>query len=261
MTKHIKPTAEELEAAALKAAEEAEALQNKPSASPSQAAPSPSPSTVAPSPSPSPEEPSPTPDPYKKKAIEQGRENIVLNAKTKKINEAIDKASEIVDPTDEEMLVEYPEWEDMTEVEKKMAKQTLKNDRRFQFIHAARQEGKNVEAWQGKVDIFITDPKTLIENPELEGKEDEFRLFASKPTRIGVEFGDLVSAFLYDATKNMKTKKKQMFEPGSGGQNVKPKPKTDKITLEQARTLRETNYPKYIELLKAGKIDTSDLTT
>jgi len=263
MPAHKKPTKEELEAAALKAAEEAEALANKgasPSASPEVPSPSPSPDAPSPSPSPPAPSPSPSPGPYKKKFIESSREAMVIRSQSKKVNEAIDQASQLSDPTEEELRVQYPEWDDMTETEKKLATTNFKNDKRFQLIHSAAQEGKNIEEWNTKVDTFIGDPKTLADNPELEGKQEDFKIFAMKPTRRGIPFEDLISAFLYDVTRDMKPKKKQMFPAGSAGPSDKVKPKSDKISLEESRVLRQNNYPKYLEYLKAGKIDTSDIT-
>ena len=254
---HVKPTKEELEANALKAAEEADKLKNAPHASPS-------PSPEAPSASPSPEAPSPSPSPeipYKKKAIAQGKENIVLHGKQKKMNDAIDEANNIPDPTEEEMRVEYPEWDDMTETEKKTALKTIKNDRRFAILQRARASERDIEDWNTKVEVFAKDPKTLVSHPELEGKMDEFAMYAMGESRRGVALDILVSAFLHDETKTMKPKKGAMFPAGGGGRGGKPKPKTTKIGLDEARTLRQSNYPEYLKKLRAGEIDNSEITT
>ena len=94
-----------------------------------------------------------------------------------------------------------------------------------------------------------------MDHPELEGKVEDFKLFASKPTRRGVDFEDLIPAFLYNESKNkVAPKKGQMFEQGTGG-NSKPKPKGDKISTEEGRLLMNTDYNKFKELLKAGKSD------
>jgi hypothetical protein len=50
-----------------------------------------------------------------------------------------------------------------------------------------------------------------------------------------------------------------MFETGSGGPNERVKPKGDKISLAEARTLMKNDYKKYKEYLVAGKIDTTTL--
>lgn len=269
MPKHIKPTAEELEANALKAAEEAEKLKNEdnPPANPSPEVPE----TPQPSPTPSIEDnepPSPSPSPeseegkYKKKFIASSREAIILhgkNEKNEKLTNAIDDASQIKEMPEEVIKTEYPEWEEMTETEKRLAKESWINRERFNRIHQAAMEGKDIEEWSKNVDKFVEDPKSLITYPQLEGKTDEFKIFANKQSRRGADFSLLVSAFLFDVTTNTKPKKGAMFENGSGGPNDKNKPKSDKITLEQARVLRQRDYGKYREYLRAGKIETADL--
>lgn len=269
MPNHIKPTAEELEAKALADAAEAEALaaeQKAKEEADAKAAVGEDEKDKGKSPEEleaeeaarakaEEEKAKADEELYKKKAIEQGRENIVIQSKNKKLNEAIDAASAIADPTDEEMKAAFPDFEDMTNTERMLAKDSLVNKKRFSLIASAAQEGKDLQKWMDTVDAFVDDPKTLVDNPDLEGKVAEFKIFASKPTRRGVDFGDLIGAFLHDVTKSVVPKKKQMFEAGSGGTNEKPVAKTDKLTFEQGSALMKSDYGKYRELLKAGKIE------
>jgi len=241
--KHVKPTKEELDDKADEALKKAEKIKEEPE-KPKE-----------------PEETTETKEPpqpdYKKKFVDSSREAQILHAKNKKTNEVLQKAMEVSEPTQEELEKEYPNWEEMTTLEQRMAKDNLINNRRFQVLEEITKENKDLEKWQGEVDKFVKDPKTLNKTPELEGREDEFILFATKPTRRNVEFEVLVSAFLHDATKTTSKKKGAMFETGTGGPSTKSKPKSDKITLEQARKLRTTDYNKYKEYLKSGKIDTT----
>ena len=116
-------------------------------------------------------------------------------------------------------------------------------------------EGRIVEEWNAKVSDFLKDPKNLSKYPVLDGKQEEFQEFAAKPTRRGLDMEDLILAFTGDLANNPPKKNKgQMFEKGSPGIKDKPKPKDDKISAADAKILRETNYPKWKELLKAGKI-------
>ncbi len=263
MPLHVKPTKEELEANAQKALEEAEAMKETPPSEPVPSIPVPSepkPSEAIPS-EPVPSEPEPSKEVIKDIAKREKEKNIasaqeaqILHAKNKKVNEALEKALATPEPEEEELVKEYPDWDVMSDFEKKMAKESLTNKKRMSALDEIVKENKDLEGWQTKVNDFVVDPKNLIDYPELEGKTDEFKLFATKPTRRGVEFEDLVAAFLYDRPQEPK-KKGQMFEQGSGGLNDKGKPKGDKITIEEARVLRGTNYEKYKELLKAGKIE------
>jgi hypothetical protein len=193
---------------------------------------------------------------FKKKFANSTREAQILAAQNKKMAEALERASDVAEPTDEELVKEYPGWEDMTDFEKKMAKKDMINDRRFTAINEVSKEFKDFDKWKVKVDEFITDPNTLISNPLLEGKEEEFKLFTMKENRQGVDFDTLVSAFLYSAEKERPKHTGKMFETGSGGPKVTPKPKSDKISLEQAALLRKTDYPRYKEMVKNNKIET-----
>lgn len=264
---HTKPTKEELQENIDKAAKELEVLKDKPELEPE---PEPKPSEPAPEPETQPEledkpetkkEPEPQPEvDYKKKFVESTREAQVLHAKNKKINEVIETATNLPDPTEEELKKEFSDWDVMTDTEKRLAKDNLKSTRRFAMLEEVTRESKDIESWNTKVDAFIDDPKTLVDNPELEGKLEDFKLFASKPTRRGVDFSDLVNAFNGEEAKKTKPKNKgAMFETGTGGPNGKDKPKSDKISIEQARILRQTDYKKYLDYLRAGKIDSSDL--
>ena len=230
---HKQPTKGELEQEAKRALEEA----------------------ISPEPEPTPE-PTPEPEPdYKKKFLESTREAKILHAKNKKVNEAIEQASGLSDPTEDELRVKYPEWEDMTNTEKTLAREGFISTRRFSVISEATREFKDMDAWVDKVDAFVSDPKILSDHPDLEGKIEEFKVFAGKPSRKGVDFNDLIAAFLYDATRRKPTMKGKMFEIGNGGHGEKPKPKNDKISLDEATLIMKTDYNKYKKLLKDRKID------
>jgi len=281
---HKKPTAEELEANAQKALLEAEALKEKkpePKKEEPKKDPEPTPDPEPkkdPEPTPEPKkdpEPTPTPDPtpepeddeeLKKQLAEKdkklkasAREAQILYARNKQVNEAIEQASSLPDPTEDEMKAEYADWDVMSDFEKKMATESLSSKRRINAITNASKGFKDLEEWTKKVDTFVDDPTTLTDNPALEGRVDDFKEFALKPTRRGVDFEILMSSFLYqiDSGKVPRPKKTQMFPIGTGGQQP-PAPKSDKITVEQARSLRETNYPEYKRLLLAEKIQQDD---
>lgn len=229
---------------------------------PSEPAPSePAPSEPAPSPAPSPApaEPPAQPDEnnFKKKFVESSREGIVLHSKLNKVTGVIKNAINAPEPTDDEMRVAYPNWDTMDEDMQSLAKDNLKNKRALSGLIDITKESEEIEAWNKKVDVYADDPKTVVVYPELEGKVEDFKIFASKPTRRGVDMETLVSAFLHDATKNLKPKSKgQMFPTGVNGPKTPVKPKSDKLTVEQGIALKESNYKKYRELLVAGKIET-----
>jgi len=192
---------------------------------------------------------------FKKRFTESTREAQVLHAKNKKMLDAFDQVSEVVDPADEVMRKEFTDWEDLSEFEQKMAKDNWKANKRFEAINTIAQDNKDGASWGEKVDKFIDDPATVTNNPDLEGRLDEFKLFASVSSRRSVDFQDLISAFLYELQKTKPVKKKgKMFETGSGGPGKKSKPKSDKLSIEAGAKLKKADYKAYTQALIAGKI-------
>lgn len=277
-------TKEELDAEAAAAAKAAEEALAQPSASPAIPTPSPSPqienSSASPSPagaspSASPAIPSPSPevppkkkeepkkgDPdYKEKFSASSREAQKLLAKNRKINNAIDDASALPEPTDEEMKAEYPELEDMTPTERSLAKETLISKRWRQAIAKGRQEASKIEKWGEEVDAFVDDPKTLIDNPDLEGKVEEFKAYANDESHNSIPFPILVSAFLHEQSKSKKTPSKgKMFEDGSGGPIEKNRNNNGMVSVEESIRIRDTDFPRYKQLVKDKKIDYSTIS-
>lgn len=210
---------------------------------------------VEPAPEPEPQT-TPSPD-YKKKFSESSREAQKIVAKNRKLNQAIDEANEIIEPTEEELQAEYPDWDLLDETTKRIAKESMLSTRRFAIISQGRAESQKIEKWSEDVLKFTDDPQTLIDNPDLEGKTEEFKVFASEESNNSVPLKILVNSFLYEQSRTAKPKSKgQMFPDGSGGPNENPKSKGDKISVEESEVLRKTNYPKYKEMLKSGKIAT-----
>ena len=196
----------------------------------------------------------PRENPIEKRYIESTREAQVLSAKNKKMNDAFEEASSISDVSEVELKAEYSDWDLMSDFEQKLAKKNLINDKRFEAIQKVTKEFKDVDAWLGKVGEFVEDPKSLISYPSLEGKTEEFKLFASKPTRRGVDFEDLVSAFLYSEKAKVVKNKGKMFESAAGGAKEKQNKENGLISIDESAKLKKTNYNKWKELLKAGKI-------
>lgn len=190
---------------------------------------------------------------YKKKFTESSREALILHSKNKKINDAIERAQEMAEPTDEELAAEYGDLSEMSELEKRLARENLANKRKFNLLDEVTKESKNIEEWNEKVDAFIDSPQTLVDIPDLEGKQDEFKAFAGKATRRGVDFETLVAAFLHEADKARIKHKGKMLESGNAGADKAEKPK--KLTMEEGRKLRSQNYNLWKQYLSQGKIE------
>lgn len=200
------------------------------------------------------EKPAEVKEDVSKKLTESTKEAQKLYQDNKKITDALHEANNIPEPTEDELKAEYPEWADMSDTEKRLAKKAFINDKKMSILEQAAAETKKVEEWSNKVDTWIENPKTLAAIPELEGKEDAFKTYAKDKQRRNVSLDILYKAFLHEYRASKPSNKGKTIETGTGGSNTKAKPVDDKISLEQANQLMKTNYPKYKELLLAGKI-------
>lgn len=191
----------------------------------------------------------------KKKFSNSSREAQVLGFKEKELAKAQEQADQLPEPTDEEMKAIYPNWDEIDKLTQDLAKDRVLNKKKNEIIQGARAKFKDVQDWTEKVDTYIGNPQTLIDHPELEGKTEDFKAFASKPSRKGVEFDDLVLAFMGDLAKNKPAPKKGgMFPTGGSRTPEPPKPKDDTLSPAEGEQLRLTDYKKYVQMLKAHKI-------
>lgn len=193
----------------------------------------------------------------KEQLKESTRESQILHLKNKKLQEAIDQSAEIQPPTEEEMKQSYPDWDEMTAFEKKVATDTEHNNKRFAVLEGISKENKDIEAWNAKIDEFIDDPKTLKDYPNLISKtaQEKFKKFALKPSRRSLEMDDLVLAFTGELAKDREeVKKGDMFPKGGGAASDKEKQKDGKISVAESMVLMKNNYNEYKRLLQAGKI-------
>lgn len=196
---------------------------------------------------------------YKKKFSESSREAQKIVAKNRKLNQAIDEANEIPEPTDDELTSEFADWDIMSETERRLAKESIISKRFRDRISSAREETRRIEKWSDEVDAFTADPKLLIDNPRLEGKLDLFKAFATQESHNSVPFELLIKSFLYDMSAGKVKNKGKMMEVGTAGPNDRAKMRGDTISLSEAENLRKTDYKKYKTYLIAGKIDMGQL--
>ena len=187
------------------------------------------------------------------------REAQKLYAKNRVINKALSDAEDVPEPTEEEMKATYgDDWDMFSDREKEEKKEIVIGRNWRKVISEAKQQATKIEKWNESVEEFVDDPKTLNDNPDLEGKTDEFKAFATQDSNNSVPMNILVSAFLHENSQNKQPNKGRMFEKGSGGSNEKPKLKNGVLTLEEGRKLRVSNYELWKQKLAQGKIQ-SDL--
>lgn len=237
MDKHIKPSKEELAAGAQAALDALEAL----------------PADDTPPDDTTPEDKS-GPD-YKKRYADSSREAQRLARDNKEIQQAISDAATLPTPTDEDLIKEYPEWEDMTPTEQRLARESLLSAQRFNLLNTATSKLMKSDEWSQKVQDFVDDVKVITNNPELDGFQDEFKEFATHPERRNNDLSTLILAFGAEQAKKLQPKKGHMFPTGQGGGAAPAtKPDDGKISAAEGRTLMKTDYKKFKQLLKEGKI-------
>jgi hypothetical protein len=78
-----------------------------------------------------------------------------------------------------------------------------------------------------------------------------------KPTRRGLDFEDLRTAFLYNAQVNMlRTQHKgSLFTLASGGVGGNAPQKPKELSVEEVEAIRQSDLKKYKRLVKEGKIN------
>jgi len=196
---------------------------------------------------------------YKDRYTESSREAMVLFSKNKKITETIDAAAKIEDVSDAEVEAYArahgtdPEY--MDEITKSMLKDTLVNKKRFDKIQEVVAESKKIDEWAGKVDEYIESEDTTQKYPVLEDSVDEFKSFAMKPSRRGMDFDDLTASFLF--SKKPKAKKK-----GSlllNGNSVKAPAKPKGLTAEDLAVLRRKDPREYKRVILSGQLKDMDI--
>ena len=196
-----------------------------------------------------------TPDKVDKTKFDDSVRGAQLEAeKNKQYQEALKKASEIKEVTEDE-VIEYAktqglEWDDMTTTERILAKRSLINEKRFSTIDQTVTANEEVDKYREKVDEFVDSQETIKAFPRLEGKEADFKKFAMKPTRRVMDLEDVAALFLAVNPDPVK-KKGSLFLQGGGGEKVKKA----EMTADDASRLRRTNPKEWQRLVRMKKID------
>jgi len=94
--------------------------------------------------------------------------------------------------------------------------------------------------------------KVLESHPELKEVWKEFESFREDPENKGMNMNTAAKAFIVE--KGLNTPQRKGLEQTTGGDRV---PVSSGMSSDEVRTLREKNFRKYQEYLKAGKIQIS----
>lgn len=214
-------------------------------------------------PSVEPEQPTPepepqAPDPYEQKFKESAREAQIIRERNKDLEAQISVLTNNLPPTEEELRRRFPEWDKLDDYNKRIVRGQVANEKTAQATQKMLADMAAERRWNEDY------AKAVKSNPKLLGREDEFKAYAKKPTHRNAPLDVLVRSFLYELsaqpTQPATPAAPQDARPGrpgleSGSGGPKTAPKTNKIGLEEARRIRETDHKRYMQLLKAGMID------
>jgi len=205
---------------------------------------------------PTPEQPSsqPEPEPYKEKFKESAKEGILLNERVKVRDAQIESLTKQDTPTDEAMRQVYPAWDGLDDFTKGVLIKQETQEMKQRRMEARQQEIDSRQKLEDELDAVVENSEFAL---KLKGKETDFKRFARNPKNRGIAAETLAKAFLFDAEDESPPAKptpmKEALPAGSGGPRGDLKPK--KISIEEARKIRETDYKRYIELVKTNQIE------
>jgi len=183
---------------------------------------------------------------YEKKFKESSRENQILHERLKAQEEAGKELTK--EPTDSELRTAFPSWENYDETQKEFARRTYGAERTALNAQRIAQQMQSERAWNTSLEL------ALSSNDALQGKEQAFRQYASKPQYRNVPMDVLVDAFLgKQGSPPPKPTPKPGLEPGSGGPRTPEKPKT--LSTEELSKLRQNDPKAYQDYLKKHPID------
>lgn len=203
--------------------------------------------TVPPTP-----EPAPAADPidYKEKFTQSAREAQVLAAQLEQERQKNARRELTTEPTDSELLAAFPEWEIMTDTEKRLARETFTTKRIASSLHQEREQEKAERQWNTDLEL------TIAQNPSLQGKEMAFKEFAKKPTHRGAPLATLVSAFLFESSSipsaTPTPTPQPGLEPGNGGPRGPEKPQL--LSADQLKQLRESDEKAWREYISTHDV-------
>ncbi len=195
---------------------------------------------------------------YREKFAESTRENQVLTAKVAETERQLGIAITAEPPTEAELKSEYPEWEDLTAFEKRMAIETLtlKKQARKAILLAEQATADATSEKEFKQILRAKNKDGSPKFPGLQEREDDFRAYCNMPTHKGSPLETLARAFLFDigekppTPKSTPAPKPTLDRTGGGDKSANPA----QISDEDAEVIRKNDPKRYERLIKSGAI-------
>ncbi|HEY1757951.1 MAG TPA: hypothetical protein VGG72_21455 [Bryobacteraceae bacterium] len=152
------------------------------------------------------------------------------------------------EPTESDLRTAFPLWDSMSDTEKELARRTLGAERLAGTASQLAREQQAERSWNTSIELVLTS------NNALQGKEQAFRQYASRPQYRGVPMDVLVNSFLQtQGTAPAPTvTPKPGLESGNGGPRTPEKPKN--LSGDELAALRKTDQKAYEQYLKTHDI-------
>lgn len=153
---------------------------------------------------------------YKKKFANSTRENQVLMAKLKKLEQKLDQLSITAPVTEQELSENYPDWDEFTQSEQKLLRE----------LHALKkskaESDKQLITLLEKEETQQALKEAYVSFPQLKEHKGEFIKYINKPTHKGAPIPVLARSFLFEgnssqSTAPVKTNSSVGLESGHGG--------------------------------------------
>jgi hypothetical protein len=193
---------------------------------------------------------------YKQRFVDTQKEGKLLYDQNQDIMTAL--TAEVPEPTELELKQEATrkglEFEMMTATEQILFKDSIYNQKKVAVIDRVRELKTKRETWSSEIDTFLADESVAT---RLKGREDAFKVYATKPTKIGYPSKeDLLTLFLAEELPKTLEKKGSSlpFTVGTGGAAAE-KPK--KLGVEASMKLKTQDQKKWQDMIAAGAIDTT----
>lgn len=200
----------------------------------------------------------PTPEiDYKEKFVNSARENQILAAKVASAERRLGEVN-VENPTDAELRANFPDWDLLTDTERRMAVQTVTLRRQYAKLELNLAQMNEKASWNENFNEVLnrrnSDGSPAF--PGLRERTDEFRAFCKKDKHQGLPFDVLAKSFLFEIKDELPTKPtiappKPSLNRGSGGEQPAT---TTTFTDEEAAKLRKVDPKRYNELVKKGVI-------
>jgi hypothetical protein len=191
---------------------------------------------------------------YKEKFKESAREGILQHERLKQKEARINQLTNKDTPQDDEMRSIYSNWDELDDHSKTFYRNDRAREKRLAHLEQLTLTQNERREFEEKLEDFTDSLPDQYKG--IQGKESEFKRFAKKKDNAGLPMDTLAKAFLFDIQDELPKPHTPTLTPGlekgTGGPRTAPK---TKISLEDAVQIRQTDYKRYMELVRTGQID------